>query len=656
MFASIAQFRDWTNGIFDPNSPFCSFPLDSWWAYAGYIYMDRTPGFENLLQDLAWTTTFNFLEGPISPTFWLGSSGAYTPGHFDTYGVNLVVEIFGRKQWTLFPYSDTPYLYATRLPLEESTVFSEINLSHLNIQDFPLLSKSSPRTIILDPGDILFVPRNWWHFVRSADDSAVTCAVNLWIDQPEVDNRVRLREALTQLACFSLFSSCPSLDSCKYIHPDERDLLSSNWWDGLLELINELKRNETELHSVGPPSSVKCGDDSGLWTSLPSMDPIELFGSVDIQPTPHTAPKISAHSLDTASGNAEASNPLINGAHLVAEPIRLRCKFNAGQCVIDSLTSESTLRDLINSISSIVGISPARLTLFHGYPPKQIQCSNADLGQRLNQIPLRSGDTITVDTSRVPPMAKKESPEQSAETTNATAAVSQHPTQPKAAESASSKPQNPYVVRLTAPSDNSCLFTSVLFCVENADGHQPIDTHVVTNIVAVTQLRELIASIVMSDPERYSEAFLGVPNEVYCQQIQEPDRWGGGIEVAILSQVYELEICMVDIQSGRIDRFGEDRNYRDRILLIYDGIHYDPLALARPDLGRLISVFSTKNDQILLDSQALAAEARAAWSFTDISSFTLICRQCQQPLIGQSGAQKHAKETGHTEFSEIPCS
>lgn len=57
--------------------------------------------------------------------------------------------------------------------------------------------------------------------------------------------------------------------------------------------------------------------------------------------------------------------------------------------------------------------------------------------------------------------------------------------------------------------------------------------------------------------------------------------------------------------------------------------------------------------QVLLEAQDLATQAREEWRFTDLATFTLICRQCQIPLTGQAGAQKHAKETGHTDFSEI---
>lgn len=125
-----------------------------------------------------------------------------------------------------------------------------------------------------------------------------------------------------------------------------------------------------------------------------------------------------------------------------------------------------------------------------------------------DQIPLISGDTLIVDVNNSSP-GQSSLPSQN---------IAPPATQPVNEALRSTKP---HLLRLTAPSDNSCLFTSVLFCVNNADNHEPIGTEVVTNKPAVAQMRELIASIVASDPESYTEAFLGMPNEVYCRLIQE---------------------------------------------------------------------------------------------------------------------------------------
>lgn len=92
-------------------------------------------------------------------------------------------------------------------------------------------------------------------------------------------------------------------------------------------------------------------------------------------------------------------------------------------------------------------------------------------------------------------------------------------------------------------------------------------------------MREIIANKVSADPDQYCEAVLAKPNKEYCEWILKPSSWGGGIELSILSQFYGIEIAVVDSRNGIINRFGEDQHYNQRVFLIFDGIHYDPLYL-----------------------------------------------------------------------------
>lgn len=62
-------------------------------------------------------------------TLWLGSAGAYTPTHQDTYGFNVHAQLDGDKLWVLFPPDDARQLRATRLPYEESSVFRCIRIA-----------------------------------------------------------------------------------------------------------------------------------------------------------------------------------------------------------------------------------------------------------------------------------------------------------------------------------------------------------------------------------------------------------------------------------------------------------------------------------------------------------------------------------------------
>jgi ubiquitin thioesterase OTU1 len=50
---------------------------------------------------------------------------------------------------------------------------------------------------------------------------------------------------------------------------------------------------------------------------------------------------------------------------------------------------------------------------------------------------------------------------------------------------------------------------------------------------------------------RYTEAFLGKSPEAYIRDILDPKKWGGGIELAMLSQYYSTEIVAFDVQTLR---------------------------------------------------------------------------------------------------------
>lgn len=77
------------------------------------------------------------------------------------------------------------------------------------------------------------------------------------------------------------------------------------------------------------------------------------------------------------------------------------------------------------------------------------------------------------------------------------------------------------LIRKIVPSDNSCLFTSVNFCVGNRDSTWPIALPIETNVEAVQETRKLIAQTVLSDSTNFSEAILGMPAEDYATFILE---------------------------------------------------------------------------------------------------------------------------------------
>ncbi|KAH8280110.1 hypothetical protein KR018_007980 [Drosophila ironensis] len=121
---------------------------------------------------------FGFPDHDNDYTLWLGSEQSNTPCHYDTFGVNIVVQVYGSKSWLLFP-PETP-LESTRIPYEESSVYSMENFyapatdlsSH-----YRALGKFAYHCI-LQPGDVLIVPRHWWHYVEAR---SMALSVNYWV-------------------------------------------------------------------------------------------------------------------------------------------------------------------------------------------------------------------------------------------------------------------------------------------------------------------------------------------------------------------------------------------------------------------------------------------------------------------------------------------
>ncbi|KAK0600336.1 hypothetical protein LWI29_013892 [Acer saccharum] len=164
------------------------------------------------------------------------------------------------------------------------------------------------------------------------------------------------------------------------------------------------------------------------------------------------------------------------------------------------------------------------------------------------------------------------------------------------------------VVRRVIPSDNSCLFNAVGYVMDHDKNKAP-------------ELRQVIAATVVSDPIKYSEAFLGKPNEEYCSWILDSEKWGGAIELSILADYYGREIAAYDIQTTRCDLYGQ--------MSPFDG--------APEEFDH--TIFPVRSYRTIGPVEGLAhnlvKEQHRKRSFTDTARFTLRCGVCQIGVVGQ---------------------
>lgn len=114
------------------------------------------------------------------------------------------------------------------------------------------------------------------------------------------------------------------------------------------------------------------------------------------------------------------------------------------------------------------------------------------------------------------------------------------------------------VVRRIIPDDNSCLFGSMAYVM----GH---------GRMGAAELRSVVAQAVVANPDQWNEVVLGRDPQEYAAWILDMSKWGGAIELSILSQQLVVEISAFDVQTQRVDTYGEDQGYSHRVMIIYDG-------------------------------------------------------------------------------------
>lgn len=202
------------------------------------------------------------------------------------------------------------------------------------------------------------------------------------------------------------------------------------------------------------------------------------------------------------------------------------------------------------------------------------------------------------------------------------------------------------IVLRIMPDDNSCLFRAV----GNA---------VVGGMDAMTELRSIVAQTIQAQPDIYTEVVLEKKPNDYCRWIQTEDAWGGGIELSILSKHFEVEICSIDVQSLRVDRFNEGA--ATRCVVVYSGIHYDTIALSPSDEPYThayappefdTKIFDAADPVVLEKAVALCQVLQGKHYFTDTGGFQIRCNICGGVFVGEKGASEHAGETGHYDFGE----
>jgi hypothetical protein len=108
-----------------------------------------------------WPAYFSKM-GP--PRFWIGPAGTRTPLHCD-YDDNIFAQIWGSKRIFLAPPHHDEFLY----PSEANAILfgSPFDPEAPDFEAFPLARQATMIELLVQPGDMLYVPAGWYHQVSA---------------------------------------------------------------------------------------------------------------------------------------------------------------------------------------------------------------------------------------------------------------------------------------------------------------------------------------------------------------------------------------------------------------------------------------------------------------------------------------------------------
>ncbi len=164
-YEQMMAFSDFITRALQPHQAPC---------YLGYLRAtDLLSGYENNYDFSSLTPLSSY---PTDTRLWIGSMNTCSGLHSDLKD-NIFSQLVGTKKVFLVPFNQSHLVY----PFIDNIVNSQVNPEKMDTKKFPKFMNAHLYSTTVEPGEILFIPRGWWHYLHAETPSI---SINHWFGQP----------------------------------------------------------------------------------------------------------------------------------------------------------------------------------------------------------------------------------------------------------------------------------------------------------------------------------------------------------------------------------------------------------------------------------------------------------------------------------------